>query len=99
MDRKHSGEERVRDASASLTHFETVAGYKLEHCTYSRGGVVVHSEEMVSLFHLLEENSAEWNHRLRVVLAGVILHHISEGKLHLDVEVTDKLPTKGLPHR
>lgn len=60
-------------------------------------GVSIHSSEVVEMFNLLEANPREWNHRLRVVLAGWILHLQSEGKIDGHFEVTEK--TRGIPGR
>lgn len=61
-----------------------VKGYK------GPAGVSIHTEETVDLFNLLEANPREWNRRLRVVLAGWIIHLHDEGKIDGHFEVMEK---------
>lgn len=77
-----------------LSHLETVAGYTLEDIQHSEqkpcifGGVRIHPDELVEMFNLLEANPAVWNHRLRVVCAGWLLHLIRQGKIQGHFEGT-----------
>lgn len=86
------------EAPSPLTqaHLEQTAR---DETTGYRGpaGVSIHTAEAVEMFNLLEANPREWNRRLRVVLAGWILHLQSEGKIDGHFEVTEK--TRGYPGR
>lgn len=83
----------------TMANLEERAGYGLDDIPITRegnvqrphGGVTVHMDELGPLYNLLEDNPEEWNHRLRVVVAGMLLHYIREGKLEGGFTTTTRI--------
>lgn len=90
--------------SDTLSRVQELAGFTLDDIEHSeakpctRGGVVIHIDETVELFNLLEANARPWNHRLRIALSSWILHLVKEGKIDGEFQVVSEKQHMS-PHR